>query len=327
MNGLKFSIIRLVANIIFCMLMFYGFLCGIHYGTELIGMYFLFVKVLLGILGVTAILFVTRGAEQSLLYLIKNASIYSQCKDVGVVESFRGIFVEYKSTISVTVLNKLIRESLEYLQELIEKQKNPGEGEQVGVLEGVLEELGNTELVKAGKFVLKRALDYVDECVLGYCYKNVSDEKSLTRCCLEGFTLFCVNCIPICKKMISVIMVQLLVKITYWVVFVMFCVKTFEFSVMNLILCYVIGKLLDFVLEDSLYEPALMLSIVKQFSEYEWKEDFEDKLNDLVGKIPAIGKIQSYCKGGASSETISDFDSASNDAFQSTTESENGGNA
>lgn len=77
MVELKFTCLRVLMDIVFIVLMFFGFMCGIHYGTRLIGLYFWFIKFLLGIVGVGGVIFIMNFIKTPTLFFIKNASIYA----------------------------------------------------------------------------------------------------------------------------------------------------------------------------------------------------------------------------------------------------------
>lgn len=295
---LKFSLIRVLIDCLCAVLIFLGFVAGIHYGTAITGLYFWFMKVLLGLIGITAVLVVIRWLRGTVLFILKNCSIYAQCRDDchTVIGAFHGIASHFTATISIPVFNKLIRDSLgEIKQVVLEK----GEGSSTA---GVLETIMNSKVAKVSVNVVEKAFDYVDECILGYCYANVSAEKGIVRCSLEAFTLFVVNSVPIFGKVITVVTIETILRVGYWVAFIAWSIRTFQFSVMNLIMLYVLGKVLSFILTDAIFEPMLMYEIIASFKKRAWDSEYESKISELISAIPALGKLASYGNGDSSSE-------------------------
>jgi hypothetical protein len=279
-------------------------------------LYFWFVKVLLGVVGVGAMSFVIRWSKNSLAYVLKNASIYAQSTECNsILGAIAGMTKQFKSTISVPVFNKLIRDAIKTIQEKTSSSSGGEEGEVSG-LPQFMQELTETKLFKSSKFIVEKAYDYVDECILGYCYSNVSEEKSIMRCAVEAFAIFFTHSLQICGKVLAVISIQFLCRIAYWIIYVAIAIKTFKFTIMNVILCYVIGKSIEFILNDAIFEPALMHSVIEQFKKYEWKNDYEAKIDEISEHIPAIQKLRSYYDSGAAS----DFDKASEEVAESVAE-------
>lgn len=291
--SIKFGIIRVLVDCLCAGVLFFGFIAGIHYGTQITGLYFWFMKMLLGFVGLAAVLFVIRWLRSSILFLVKNCGIYAQCRDDchTVMGALTGITTQFKSTISIPVFNKIVREALGTVKESVLNRSadNP--------VVGVLEDLANTKIGKVSTAVAEKAFDYVDECILGYCYCHASKEKGIVRCSLEAFTLFVVNSVPIFGKVITVITIEGVLLAFYWVFFVLWAFRTFHFSVMNVMLCYVLGKVISFILVDAIFEPMLMYNIIDSFKKRAWDSQYESKIDELIGSIPALGKLAGYDKG------------------------------
>ena len=289
MVELKFTCLRVLMDIVFIVLMFFGFMCGIHYGTRLIGLYFWFIKFLLGIVGVGGVIFVMNFIKTPTLFFIKNASIYADSTgETSVLKAIAGSTKNFASSISVPVFNKLIREALNTLKKpVLEKAED-------SPLKEVIDVLSKSKLAMISSKIIDKAFDYVDECILGYCYTHASEEKSLPKCALEAFVLFTVNSVSVFKKVLSVLSIQFLIRIVYWIVFVLWCVQSIKFSLMNLLMCYIIGKLILFVIDDAIFEPMLMNSIVRQFAKFSYEDSMNDKVSALVESIPALSKLKSF---------------------------------
>lgn len=311
---LKFSLIQVLLDCLCAVLIFLGFVAGIHYGTAITGLYFWFMKVLLGIIGITAVLAVLRWLRGTVLFVIKNCSIYAQCRDDchTVMGAFHGIASHFKATISIPVFNKLIRDSLGEIKHFVlERSEGSSAAE-------VLSTIMDSKIATVSARVVEKAFDYVDECILGYCYANVSEEKGIVRCSLEAFTLFVVNSVPIFGKVVTVVTIETVLRVGYWVAFLAWAIKTFQFSVMNLIMLYVLGKVISFILTDAIFEPLLMHEIIASFKKRAWNDQYESKINELIGAIPALGKLAGY--GGVDANTESAESNEDNEGSRGTVE-------
>lgn len=289
MVELKFTILRVLVDIVFVGVLFFGVLCGIHYGTHLLGMYFWFVKVMLGAVGMAAFIFISNALRPTITFFLKNASIYAQCTHSNsILAGIKGMNQNFVGTISIAAFNKLIRSSTGVIKDFVLGDKEVPE---------ILQEFSETKVMKVSKFIAIKAYDYVDECVLGYCYTHTSDDKKMPECAVEGFTLFVVHSGALFGKVLATISIQVMCKIFYWIVIVAIFFKTVKFSLLNVIMCYVIAKCLEFIIDDAIFEPVLMYSILSQFNKYEWNQEYSQKVDALAGCIPGINKLRSYYKG------------------------------
>lgn len=299
MVEIRFRVLRGVIDIIFCIILFFGFMCGVHYGTQFIGLYFWYVKFLLGIVGAGLAVRVMGWLKSTLLFMVKNGSIYAECrKDCSTVTgAFSGVLSNFKETISITVFNKLIRESLDDIKGLF---SGTGEDTEGNMLEGIFEELGKSRIAHVSGKVFEKAFDYADECILGYCFAQEDEEKSIITSALEAFVVFVRHSPEIFGKVITIITIELILKIVYWIAFILYCANTFYFgfndlgaSALNLVLCYCVGKLINFILEDAVFEPTLMHGVIAAFIKYEYEGD-GDVIDEFTTKIPALGRLRGY---------------------------------
>lgn len=324
MAEIKFILLQILTDSIFACLAFLGFLCGIHYGAELVGLYFWYVEFTLGIIGLSLVVAAITLIKPWITFLFKNGAIYaSSSGSLGVIESIAGVFKNFGSTAKVIIFNKLIRDVLANAQESLKglavspfdtiknalssrstnnmsNECSDSETAQVSSdntveVEDYLKGIANSPLGTLGKRVLKTALDYVDECILGYCYMNVSEEKGMLVCAAEAFTIFIKNGLKICEKLLAVIAIQSIVKIFCWIIFAAYCIHTFKFSFMNLLICFVIGYLVMFVLNDAILEPIVMYAVINQFNSYEWDESLNETMQGIANSNPAFQKILNKC--------------------------------
>lgn len=297
MIELRFTVLHLIVDCLFIVLAFYAFMCGVHYGSLYLDLYFWFIKLLLGISGIGIVLKLTVWIKSTLLFLIKNGRIYAQCcKEChSVLGAFGGISRCFKETITVTVFNKLIRQCLSEISEKIE------EFEEESALTRLLSVLEQSKLYRVSKRVIIKAFDYADECILGYCYANADQENGMVECAVKAFIIFIKNSPKIFGKVVTIMTLEIFFKAAYWLCFILFCWNYVYFSIfdisvslLNIVVCYIIGKLVSFVLEDAVFEPMLMHGVIASFKETKWDGDFTVAAEELSAKIPAFKKLCSY---------------------------------
>lgn len=285
MIEVKFCILRFFIDAIFVGLLFFGFLCGIHYGTILTGLHFTFMKVGFGICGIGIMLYFIKWFRTVVAGMLKSCSIYASAREcASLCGAFKGIVSCLGSTLAVPAFNRIIRDALQDIKDaMTDEASNPAKE--------ALAEVKESRLGKVSVLVVERAFDYVDECILGYCYKNVSENHGIAKCSVEAFTLFLVNSVEVMGKVFTVISLESLVRIAYWFFFIVFCLEHFHFTVLNVLMCYVIGKCLDFMLDDALFEPLLVHVIVNEFLKFSWDESFEKDGETYSSSIPALKRI------------------------------------
>lgn len=304
MVEVRFRILRAVIDAVFCILLFFGFMCGIHYGTQIMGLYFWHVKFLLGIVGAGFTVRLTGWVKSTLLFIIKNGSIYAECREDcnTVMGAFSGVMSNFKDTVSITVFNRLIREGLKDIKDMVLESKGK---EEKGALDSIFENIGNSRIVKVSERIIVKAFDYVDECILGYCFAHEEDNQSIIKNALEAFLIFIKHSPEIFGKVITIISIEIVFRVIYWAVLVMYCTSTFYFgfedlgaTALNLVLCYCVGKLISFILEDAVFEPSLMHGIISTFIKYDYDGD-DSAVDELIAKIPALGTLNNYSKNSS----------------------------
>jgi len=309
MAEMRFVLLRAAVDIFFATALFFGFMCGVHYGAQLIGLHFWFVKLLLGVVGIGIMVSLTGWLKVSLLFFVKNGSIYAQCRDDcnSVMGAFKGVLGFFGETISIVAFNRILRECLGSVSEGI---LNPAGDSR---LSGLLGDLNQTKIAKVSVKVMQKAFDYVDECILGYCYQNASDGKEILQCAVEAFVLFIRHSPQIFGKVLTVISVEMVIKVFYWLLFIVVCKDIFYFgfgdlpvSLMNAVVCYCIGKILIFLLEDAVFEPLLMHGVINSFKGLEWNPDCGETESGLAEAIPAFNRLRVYCSGGDGNDKSGD---------------------
>lgn len=291
MVEIKFGLLRVLVDVLCAVILFFGVLCTIHYGTQLAGLYFVSLRVLLGIAGTGLSIRCYSWLRRFASALIKSGSIYAQCNDDcdSVSGAFSGVISCLGSTVKVFAFNKLIREALSEIIENI-----TADGSQVPAFIASFRE---TKFGSLSEKIAVKAFDYIDECILGYCYRKQNKEKGVARCALEAFVLFVSNSAGIAGQVVTTVALEFICKAAFWVVFVLACLKTFKFSILNALMCFAFGKGISFVLDDAVFEPLLMHNIIAVFSSRVWTADLEDAAGDVAGSLAPLKRIQEMWGG------------------------------
>lgn len=298
MVEVRFGILRVLVDCLCAGIIFFGVLCCIHYGTQILGLYFVVLKILFGIVGIGISIRCYSWLRRFALGIIKSGSIYAQCNEDcnGVFDAFRGVVGCFDNTMKVFAFNKLVWESLSEIKDTIAVK---GEESQASTLFNSLKE---TKLGSVSERTLVKVFDYFDECILGYCYRKQNKEKGIARCALEAFVLFVNNPIVLVGQVMTVITLEWIFKIAFWIIFTLACLKAFKFSLLNVLMCFAIGKGVNFVLSDAIFEPFLMHSIIVAFSCEEWTDDLEDVVGQVADSIAPLRRMEEILDSSSSAD-------------------------
>lgn len=253
MRKLVYIAIRLFFNVLFALILLKCFYAGAYYGVQMIGVNTWWLQLFCGIS--VALLFnsVLALAKNSILLYLKHLQIASIC--VPDVNPNVTVFSRIKTVSLIIVLNRILRA---LAKEIMDAIKN-------GAVNSVelFSELNNHSLIKGGKFILTKCFDYMDECVLSYCYTH--PDVSLGEAAENAVVIFLENSATLLIKTTTVCLTSVFLKFLIAVIELIVLLKTIPFTFINLIFIYLIIHVSGFVIADSLVEPMMLEGVVKEF--------------------------------------------------------------
>lgn len=312
MTGVRFCILRILIDSFCAVIIFFVcVLCCIHYGIEAAGVHFAILKLLLGIVGIGLSILCYGWLRASVLAFADGVSVWIQCNSEchGVIAAFRGMVSCFGGILQFFSLNTLVREALSDIRESVAGKGKAEEvqGGQDSAAEalgdgtpGILKPLKETQLGNIPEKTLTKSLDYVASCILGYCCKNKGEEKDAARCAAEAFALFVESPAVLAGQVITIITLERICRIVTGVVFAFAAVRTFNFSLLNVVMCCAAGTSIYFVLSDAIIRPLLMHGVVTTFSHSTWTADLEETVNQLAEEIAPVKRLI----GGQTKETV-----------------------
>ena len=222
MRKLKYIFIRLVFNALFALILLKCFIFGSQYGVELIGLNNWLIQLFCGIS--TALLFnaVLSLAQRTILLYLKHLQIASICvpdRNPNAV-----VFSRIGTVSVIVILNKILRG---LAKEIIDAIKN-------GACSSIelFAEISHSTLAKGGKYVISKCFDYLDECVLAYCYTHPDD--SLGSAAENAVVIFLENSATLLIKTTTVCLTSAFIKIVIAIVETLLLLKTMPFTFINL---------------------------------------------------------------------------------------------
>lgn len=255
MRKYTYIIIRLVFNAFFALLLLKLFYVGADFGVNMIGLNTWWLQLFCGIS--VALLFnaVLSLAKNTILLYLKHLQIASICTpdcNPNVV-----IFSRIKTVSAIVILNKILRTLAKEIMEAVK----------TGACSNIplFTELNNNTLVKGGKFILTKCFDYLDECVLSYCYMH--PDVSLGEAAENAVVIFLENSATLLIKTTTICLASSFLKIIIAIVETLLLFRIIPFSLINLIFIYLIVHVTGFVIADSLVEPMMLEGVVKEFCE------------------------------------------------------------
>jgi hypothetical protein len=256
---------------------------------------------------------------------IKAAQIYSIGTDSGVIESFGGCVASLKYTVSIPVLNSIIHstvndlfkgvfdkapsvsanasevsdtssEGLNAEDVVVEPEATPAPSSISDRLQIFIDNVNSNPLVKMFKGIVKIYVDYIDECVLAYCYKH--KELGVFKGCVGGLKSAIVHSGKLLEQVAIVVFVNVIIKIAVVVLYVWVVIKFIRFSFIELVVSFIGYKCVEFMIADSICEPLIMSSILKKFISYELSDEDDNSFSfeELKGMAPSVEKLLKYDK-------------------------------
>lgn len=221
MRKLKYIFIRLVFNALFALILLKCFIFGSQYGVELIGLNNWLIQLFCGIS--TALLFnaVLSLAQRTILLYLKHLQIASICvpdRNPNAV-----VFSRIGTVSVIVILNKILRG---LAKEIIDAIKN-------GACSSIelFAEISHSTLAKGGKYVISKCFDYLDECVLAYCYTHPDD--SLGSAAENAVVIFLENSATLLIKTTTVCLTSAFIKIVIAIVETLLLLKTMPYVTSN----------------------------------------------------------------------------------------------
>lgn len=229
-----------------------------------------------------------------LMSFIKSAQIFylAQDEDITILDSFFGAVKRFKFTFAIPIFNIIIRscigEVLQFIQNHSKKKEDEdtAEKDDNGFME-LLGDIGDSGLGKLTKKALKLYTSYADECVQLYCYRH--PEQSMFKSTLQALSIFFKNCIQIIKAMSAIVILQVIIKIVLGVCAIAVIISYHAFSFSQMLIVYLMVKILDFVIADAVIEPLMLQKILLAFNKFSYEDD---SFEAILSKFPVLNKIK-----------------------------------
>lgn len=229
-----------------------------------------------------------------LMSFIKSAQIFylAQDEDITILDSFFGAVKRFKFTFAIPIFNTIIRscigEVLQFIQNHSKKKddEDTAEKDDNGFM-GLLGDIGDSGLGKLTKKALKLYTSYADECVQLYCYRH--PEQSMFKSTLQALSIFFKNCIQIIKAMSAIVILQVIIKIVLGICAIAVIISYHAFSFSQMLIVYLMIKILDFVIADAVIEPLMLQKILLAFNKFSYEYD---SFEAILSKFPVLNKIK-----------------------------------
>ena len=160
-----------------------------------------------------------------------------------------------------------------------------------GSLQAVGDVIQGSHLFKIAKNLLKVYVDYLDECVLAYCYAH-PDNKFFDSC-IKSIQISVTHATDIISKIAVVVAINYVTKILLYAGYVYCLFTVIPFTYVNFIISFLFVKCLHFVIQDVFCEPLLMRSILETFCSYD-TEDNGLSLDEIREKAPSFFNLERF---------------------------------
>lgn len=296
----KLPIGEILGQISITLAMFFAYTKATQDNYDILASDIWFIRIVRGLVLLICFYVILNFIKRILNSFIKCAQIFYVAnveRNFSIIESFIGATLKFKATIAIPIFNNVIRSCVKDLCDIARRTTNTSEGvegaepsaqQEMGSINSLISNLGNSKLGKASKWVFQLYMDYIDECVLLYCYKH--QEKSVLRASLEAITVFLSNCIKIIEKMSVIIIMQVIIRIFLVGIGILLFFTVPAVTLRKTLIGFIIFKMLEFFIQDAIIEPLMMNRILETFGTFSYEND--NALNKILDKFPVLNKIK-----------------------------------
>lgn len=294
---IRFTLIHVVIDVCFMGFLCAGFYAGMAFGMQFMPVDVWFTRTLVGVIGLTISIALFNWLKVTILFFMKSCSIYAVCfPDCDSMHAaLKGVLSRFDRVVEINIFNKLLRSALGELTDIITDLVSDSEDSQISFLVGIVEESKLGVLVKIGRRYATKTFDFVDECILGYCYQN--PQLGLVEAAKQGVTIFLENSVKIVGKLFTISMLETVLRVLFYVAVILALLIFRRFNIMSLVVFYVIARGIAFIIEDAVLEPLLMSAVIKEFNTFTYVENSEME-SVLRDKVPGYRDLCSFKMAG-----------------------------
>ena len=106
---------------------------------------------------------------------------------------------------------------------------------------------------------------------------------------LQALSIFFKNCIQIIKAMSAIVILQVIIKIVLGICAIAVIISYHAFSFSQMLIVYLMVKILDFVIADAVIEPLMLQKILLTFNKFSYEDD---SFEAILSKFPVLNKIK-----------------------------------
>lgn len=255
----KCVIIHVILDCILLYMYVKGYLFGIKFFNQIFCFHVWFVDILYGIFGIAYVIALANFISPVVFTLLKSIDLYALSnEDCNTFPSaIAGVTSKFTSTVAIVTFNKIIRTCIEEISSRVEAGELTSE-----FFDSISSYSFLNKSVKFAKSIMTTAFDYVDECVLAYCY---SHDTSVGKAAVYSISKFMGNIGNVGLKTVSLVITEKLVIFLYTVIYLVCVIKNLKWSLLFFVEAYVIYCAIRYVIRDGILEPFFRDTIVKQF--------------------------------------------------------------
>ena len=270
-----YRVLHFIFDVVSILILLYFYKLWIKYGLDFMQIDVWFVRVTLGIIGMSVCTFFTRRIFQFILYLFKCCDIYFIVNKDSKGVTASSILSRFKKSVSVSVVTKVVNVVGNEIIDVVKCTDAPSKLNQFVTKEDCPLLFS---LAKMGTIFFNKLLLFVDELIIAYCYKHA--DKDVKECILDGTCIFVQNVGKLSTKLLTISVLEITIRIIYYAIAVIAGIRFIDFNVDGIIFFIICVYSFSFVIEDALIEPMIIENLVGVFLEYDDENVNEDvKLN------------------------------------------------
>lgn len=241
-------------------------------GAQLLGLPYAPAELIVGMCCVMFLYGFFAPVKTVLAGIMKSVTIYALTHDCdSISEAIRGVLNNFKSTLAIPTFLLLVKSVTEKLADseiasalgLVNNKEE--EKEPSNVVEQFLSLAKDNKLLKMLGSFTTMMIDWVDECILGYCY--MQERESIGKAAVTAISIYVKNFDKLSKKAFTVVAIKVCTIALFRVIAIIVALKTVR-SISSAMIFYIAVWALEFTINDAVIDNLMMNSLVTEFSRY-----------------------------------------------------------
>lgn len=254
-----FYILRFVIDVLYMVAIYFGYRLGQQIGMKYLFTDMYIAKLYCGFIGIAVVVFLFSKLKGSIIFFLKSVGLYAIATNTSGSEAFKNVMKQFDKILGVAVVTALITDAVNDVKQAMTEQDATTN---VTKIFPVLENLPFSGVIDAvGKYYAK-SFTYLDECILAYSFAM---NKPIIPSLKEAFMQFLKKSYKIIGQLILSNIIMTIINVIIFIVGIIFYVQKIQITLYNLVVFYIVIRVIMYVIDDAFLEPMLLKSVILEY--------------------------------------------------------------